>query len=71
MGLQVRAFKNCNRWTPAYKDLFIGKTFSVMQFLACTQGTQGNGETFRWPCEPIILSIGHFESPTKVQLNSW
>ena len=20
MKLQVRAFKNCNKWTPAYKD---------------------------------------------------
>ena len=20
IGLQLRAFKNCNKWTPAYKD---------------------------------------------------
>ena len=25
----------------------------------------------RWPCEPIILSIGHFEGLTEVQLNIW
>ena len=42
-----------------------------MEFLACTQGTQGTGETFRWPDKPIILSIRHLESPTEVQLNSW
>ena len=25
----------------------------------------------RWPCGSIILLIGHFKSPTEVQLNSW
>ena len=30
----------------------------------CTQGT---AQTFRWPSQPIILSIGHFEGPTEVQ----
>ena len=34
----------------------------------CTQGT---AQTFRWSCKPIILSIGHFEGPNEVQLNSW
>ena len=41
-----------------------------MEFLACTQGTQGTTQTVRWPYEPIILSIRHFEGPTEVQLNS-
>ena len=45
--------------------------FSVKKFLASTHGTLGTLETVRWPCELIILSIGHFESPTEVQLNSW
>ena len=44
---------------------------SVMKFLAITDGTHGTLESVRWPCEPIILSIGHFESRTEVQLNSW
>ena len=42
-----------------------------MEFLACTQGTQGIPENVGWPCETTILSIGHFEGPTEVQLNSW
>ena len=44
---------------------------SAMEFLASMQGTQGTPQTARWPCEPIILSIGHLEGPTEVQLNSW
>ena len=42
-----------------------------MEFLANTDGTHGNLETLRWPCEPIILSIGHFEATTEFQLNRW
>ena len=42
-----------------------------MQFLACTQGTQGNAETFRWLCKPMILLIEHLQGPTEVQMNSW
>ena len=34
-------------------------------------GTQGIVQTVRWPCEPIILLIGHFEGPTEAQLKSW
>ena len=36
-----------------------------MEFLACTQGTRETPQTVRWPCEPIILLIGHFEDPTE------
>ena len=42
-----------------------------MEVSAGTHGTQGIAQTFRWPCELITLSIGHFEGPTEVQLNSW
>ena len=42
-----------------------------MEFLAFTQGTYGTAQTARWPCKPIILSIGCFEDPTIVQMNSW
>ena len=42
-----------------------------MDFLASSQGTHRTLQVVRWPCEPIILSIGHFEGPTEVQLNSW
>ena len=31
-----------------------------MEFLGNTEGTRGTLEAFRWPCKPIILSIGHF-----------
>ena len=37
---------------------------------ASTNGLQGIAQTVRWSCKPIILSIGRFESPTEVQLNS-
>ena len=42
-----------------------------MEFLANTDGTHGTLQTVRWPFELIILSIGHLESPTEVQLKSW
>ena len=42
-----------------------------MEFLVNTDGTLGTLQTVRWPCDLIILLIGHFESPTEVQLNSW
>ena len=42
-----------------------------MKFLANTDRTHRILQTIRWPCEPIILSIGHFERPTEVQLNRW
>ena len=29
---------------------------------------QGTAQTVRWPCKLIILSIGHFQGPTEVQL---
>ena len=41
-----------------------------MQFLANTDGTHRILQLVRWPCEPIILSIGHFEGLTEVQLKS-
>ena len=42
-----------------------------MEFLANTDDTHGTLESVRWSCEPIILSVGHFEGSTEVQLNSW
>ena len=30
MGLEVRAFKNCNKWTPAYKDYRKGKSLFII-----------------------------------------
>ena len=36
-----------------------------MEFFAGTHGAQGVAQTATWPCEPIILSIGPFESPTE------
>ena len=41
------------------------------EFSDSTHGIQGIAQTLRWLCEPIILLIGHFGSPTEVQLNSW
>ena len=43
----------------------------MKEFVANTHGILGTLETVIWPCEPIILSIGDFESPTEVQPNSW
>ena len=54
-----------------FEYLLISEKFSVNEFLASKQGSLGTLETVTWPCEPIILSVGHFESPTEVQLNSW
>ena len=41
-----------------------------MELIDSTQGTQETPHTIRSPCKPIILSIGHFEGATEVQL-SW
>ena len=54
-----------------FEHLLVSKIFSVKEFLAIAHGTLGTAQTVRWPCEPIILLIGHFRGPTKVQLNSW
>ena len=43
-----------------FEHLLISEKFSVNEFLASKQGTLGTLETVRWPCAPIILSIGHF-----------
>ena len=43
----------------------------MKEFLASTHCALGTVETVGWPCEPIILSIGHFEGLTEAQLNSW
>ena len=42
-----------------------------MEFLACRQSAQEVPQTVRWLCEPIILSIKHFQGYIKVQLNRW
>ena len=44
---------------PNLKIIHFKKIF-VKEFLASTDGTQGLARTVRWPCEPIILLIGHF-----------
>ena len=36
-----------------------------MEFFAGTHGALGVAQTATWPCEPIILSIGPFESPAE------
>ena len=56
---------------PNFEHLFVWKEISVTELLASTHGTQGAAQTVRCPCEPIILSIGHLESPTEAQLNNW
>ena len=43
----------------------------MKEFLASTHGTQGIAQTVRWPWKQLILSIGHFEGPNEVQLDSW
>ena len=42
-----------------------------MEFLVNRDGTLGTLQTVKCPCKPIILSIGYFQAPTEVQLNSW
>ena len=49
----------------------MSKKFSVDEFSAGTHRTQGTAQSVRWPCELLVLWIGHFEGPTEVQLNSW
>ena len=43
----------------------------MIEFLANTDSTHGTLQSVRWPYEVSILSIGHFEVSTEVQLNSW
>ena len=65
-------FKKNQKFLNVYfKNLFICKILSVKVPLANTHGCEGTAQTFKWPCEPIILSIGHFDDPTEVQLSSW
>ena len=40
-----------------------------MEFLSSIHGTTGIAQTVKGPWEPIILSIGHSDGPTEVQLN--
>ena len=54
-----------------FKIYSLVKKNSVMVFLVNTDGTQKTLQTVRWLCEPVILSIGHFEGRPEVQLNSW
>ena len=48
-----------------YKKIF------VKEFTDSTNSIQGIAYTLRWLCEQILLSLGHFEGLTEVQLNSW
>ena len=43
----------------------------MKEFSDSTYGIQEIAQTFIWSWESIILSIGYFEGPTEVQLNSW
>ena len=36
-----------------------------MEFLVNADGTHGTLQTVRWPCEPIVLSIAHFDGRTE------
>ena len=47
------------------------KNIFLKELRDSTDAVQGIAQARRWPCEPIILSIGPFEGPTEVQLNSW
>ena len=42
-----------------------------MEFLACTMGTQSTPQADRYPCDPTISSIAHFEGQIEVQLDRW
>ena len=37
------------------------KKFSMKQFSASKHGSQETAQIARWPCEPLILMIEHFE----------
>ena len=54
-----------------FGNCIISKELTLKEFLYDVMLTQRTAQTFRWPCEWIILSNRHFESPTEVQLNSW
>ena len=43
----------------------------MMEILTSAQSTNRTLQNVRGSCDPIILSIGDFENPTEVQLNSW
>ena len=55
---------------PNLKIYSFQKIFPVVDFLASTHDTQGTLQTVIWSWESIIFSIGHFEGPTEVELNS-
>ena len=38
---------------------------------ASTHGRQGTAQTLRWSHKRIILSTGHYEDLTEVELSSW
>ena len=43
----------------------------MMELLTSTRGNNRTLQSVRWSCKPNILSIGHLESPTEVQLKIW
>ena len=57
-----------NGW---FGNLLISNKLALRGRLLMSCWTQETAQPVRWSCEPIILSIGHFESLTEVQLNSW
>ena len=50
-------------------DLFF-KTWCLKSSLLMTRDTQRTTHTVRWPCKPIILSIGHSVGPIETEVNS-
>ena len=57
----------CNGW---FRNCIISKELINLDRVYVSCCTQRAAQTFRWRCEPIIMLIWHFESPTAVQLNS-
>ena len=56
---------------PNSKIYLFAKKLSMKKSSANTHGSPGTAQTLRWSCERIILSTGHFEDLTQVELNSW
>ena len=46
---------------PNSKIYPFAKKLSMKQLSASKHGSQGTAQVARWPCEPLILLIEHFE----------
>ena len=56
---------------PNLKNYSFAKLFLERVLSYSTHGAQGIAQTIRLSCKLIILSIGHFEGPTEVELNKF